>query len=101
MTRNGAILVVAAGLIVTSAGTAPSRPWPPPLVESTAVLTPEVPAALQWLSAPPRPRRPHARHRRASLTQRDPPRCASACRPWAAPRAPAARTRPRWRAVEA
>ena len=68
MTRNGAILVVAAGLIVTSAGTAPSRPWPPPLVESTAVLTPEVSAALECVWATPTlRRRVHAGSARAPL----------------------------------
>ena len=68
MTRNGAILVVAAGLIVTSAGTAPSRPWPPPLVESTAVLTPEVSAALECVwTTPTLRRRVHAGSARAPL----------------------------------
>src|SRR5256885_11438873 len=66
MTRNGAILVVAAGLIVTSAGSAPSRPWPPPLVESTAVLTPEVSAALECVwTTPTLRRRVHAGSARA------------------------------------
>src|SRR5436190_7823211 len=68
MTRNVPTRVVAAVLIVTSAGTAPSRPWPPPLVESTAVLTPEVSAALECVwTTPTLRRRVHAGSARAPL----------------------------------
>src|SRR5437867_988567 len=68
MTRSGAILVVAAGLVVTSAGNAPSRPWPPALVESPAVLTPEVSAVLERvLTTPTLRRRVHAGSARAPL----------------------------------
>jgi len=68
MTRSGAILVVAAGLVVTSAGNAPSRPWPPALVESPAVLTPEVSAGLERVfTTPTLRRRLHAGSARAPL----------------------------------